>query len=131
MAGCMARMRAIVLWAVAAMMRNREPVPYGRPFRQGNVGRWWTLNNRPPSPSVATLCGYCSFNGKGSDPTSRSHCFHSMQAISLASRLAGLFCGSLLLLFIGSLASEDQRRFIECRTSGASADACLLSLSGR
>jgi len=42
-----------------------------------------------------------------------------------------LFGGSLLLLFIASLASEDQRHFASCKASGASTDACLLQISGR
>ena len=41
MAHAMARARAIVLLASAAMVRSREPVPYGLPLRQYNVGRWW------------------------------------------------------------------------------------------
>jgi hypothetical protein len=54
-----------------------------------------------------------------------------MNAITLTAKLTGLFCGSLLLLFAASLMSEDQRRFIDCRASGASAEACLLFISGR
>jgi hypothetical protein len=54
-----------------------------------------------------------------------------MHTITLTAKLTGLFCGSLLLLFAASLMSEDQRRFIDCRASGSSAEACLLLISGR
>lgn len=49
----------------------------------------------------------------------------------LALKLSAVFGGSLLALFIGSLVVEDQRHFVACRATGASADACLLQLSGR
>jgi hypothetical protein len=49
----------------------------------------------------------------------------------LALKLSAVFGGSLLALFIGSLAVEDQRHFVACRASGASVDACLLQISGR
>lgn len=39
--------------------------------------------------------------------------------------------GAFLVLFAASLAVEDQRHFVACRASGASADACLLQISGR
>jgi hypothetical protein len=52
-------------------------------------------------------------------------------AISTTAKLAALFGGSLLTLFVASLAVEDQRHFVACRASGASADACLLQINGR
>jgi hypothetical protein len=52
-------------------------------------------------------------------------------AISTTAKLAALFGGSLLALFVASLAVEDQRLFVACRASGASVDACLLQISGR
>lgn len=54
-----------------------------------------------------------------------------MQALSVTAKLTALFGGSLLALFIAGLAVEDQRHFVTCRASGASADACLLQISGR
>lgn len=44
--------------------------------------------------------------------------------------IAVLSCG-LVALIVCSLAIEDQRRFLSCRASGASADACLLQINGR
>jgi hypothetical protein len=46
-------------------------------------------------------------------------------------KLSAFFGAALLALFVGSLASEDQRHFVACRASGASADACLLQIGGR
>jgi hypothetical protein len=54
-----------------------------------------------------------------------------MQALSLTAKFSALFAGSLFALFVVSLASDDQRRFVSCRATGASVDACLLQLSGR
>lgn len=54
-----------------------------------------------------------------------------MNAATTTAKLASLFAGSLLVLFAASLASEDQRRFVACRATGATADACLLQISGR
>ena len=49
----------------------------------------------------------------------------------LAVKLAGAFAGSILIIFAASLASEDQRLFVECRAAGVSVDACLLQINGR
>jgi hypothetical protein len=46
-------------------------------------------------------------------------------------KLSALFSGSLLAIFLGSLAMENQRQFISCRLTGASVDACLLQIHGR
>ena len=54
-----------------------------------------------------------------------------MPALTLTAKLSAVFGGSLLALFAASLAVEDQRHFVACRASGASADACLLQISGR
>lgn len=54
-----------------------------------------------------------------------------MHATITTAKLAALFAGSLLALFAASLASEDQRHFVACRATGATADACLLQISGR
>lgn len=54
-----------------------------------------------------------------------------MHALTLTAKLSALFGGSLLTLFVTGLAVEDQRHFVACRASGASADACLLQISGR
>jgi hypothetical protein len=54
-----------------------------------------------------------------------------MHALTLTAKLSSLFAGSLFALFVVSLASEDQRRFVSCRATGASADACLLQIAGR
>jgi hypothetical protein len=65
----------------------------------------------------------------------RNGAIHSRYPLKLSTmtalKLSALFGGSLLAIFIGSLAVEDQRHFIACRATGASADACLLQLSGR
>jgi hypothetical protein len=45
--------------------------------------------------------------------------------------LSGMFIAPLALLFIGSLAAEDQRHYVNCRLSGSSLDACLLQIAGR
>ena len=49
----------------------------------------------------------------------------------LTVKLSALFSGSLLAIFLGSLAMENQRQFISCRLTGASVDACLLQIHGR
>jgi len=54
-----------------------------------------------------------------------------MQTLSTTAKLVALFGGSLLAMFAASLAVEDQRHFVACRASGASADACLLQIAGR
>lgn len=54
-----------------------------------------------------------------------------MQTLSLTAKLSALFGGSLFALFVAGLAVEDQRLFVACRASGASADACLLQINGR
>jgi hypothetical protein len=46
-------------------------------------------------------------------------------------KISAVFLLPLLALFVGSLASEDQRHFLSCRQTGASVDACLLQISGR
>jgi hypothetical protein len=46
-------------------------------------------------------------------------------------KVSAVFLLPLLALFVGSLASEDQRRFLSCRQAGSSVDACLLQISGR
>ena len=37
----------------------------------------------------------------------------------------------LAVMFVGSLAAEDQRAFLACRANGASADYCRLIIAGR
>ena len=73
---------------------------------------------------------YSSLNGKRGDPHSLAGSLSNFQTM-LALKLSAVFGGSLLALFIGSLVVEDQRHFVACRATGASADACLLQLSGR
>jgi hypothetical protein len=46
-------------------------------------------------------------------------------------KISAVFLLPLLALFVGSLASEDQRHFLACRQTGANVDACLLQISGR
>jgi len=46
-------------------------------------------------------------------------------------KFVGAFAGSILIAFAASLASEDQRNFVECRVAGVSVDACLLQINGR
>jgi hypothetical protein len=69
---------------------------------------------------------HTSFNGAGAIP-SRSHRFLTMTFL----KISAVFLLPLLALFVGSLASEDQRHFLACRQTGASVDACLLQISGR
>jgi hypothetical protein len=54
-----------------------------------------------------------------------------IHSFSLSCKLAALFGGALLTIFAASLAVEDQRRFLSCRASGVSVDACLLQINGR
>jgi hypothetical protein len=54
-----------------------------------------------------------------------------MHALSITAKLSALFGGSLFALFIGTLAIEDQRHFVDCRMTGGNVDACLLQISGR
>ena len=51
--------------------------------------------------------------------------------LTLTVNLAGAFAGSIMIVFAASLASEDQRNFVECRAAGVSLDACLLQINGR
>lgn len=67
----------------------------------------------------------------GSDSADHLQTFRTMQTLSLTAKLSALFGGSLLALFVAGLAVEDQRHFVACRASGASADACLLQINGR
>ena len=69
--------------------------------------------------------------GRASDGASQPLLLGTMQAITISTKLAAVFGGSLLALFAASLAVEDQRHFVACRATGASADACLLQISGR
>jgi hypothetical protein len=50
--------------------------------------------------------------------------------LAFSKGISFLSCG-LAALIVCSLAIEDQRRFLSCRTSGASVDACLLQIHGR
>lgn len=63
---------------------------------------------------------------KGAIP-SRPHYFPAMTFL----KISAVFLLPLLVLFVASLASENQRHFLACRQTGASADACLLQISGR
>ena len=53
------------------------------------------------------------------------------QDLVLTVKIGGAFAGSILIAFAVSLASEDQRNFVDCRAAGVSVDACLLQLNGR
>jgi hypothetical protein len=77
------------------------------------------------------LVPYCCSNGKGREPDAASPANHIMRAFTLTAKLSALFGGSLLALFVAGLVVEDQRHFVACRASGASADACLLQINGR
>ena len=70
-------------------------------------------------------------NGKRGDPQAVLSRFPTMFTLKVTAKLAALFGGSLLALFVGTLAIEDQRLFVACRASGQSADSCLLQLQGR
>jgi len=41
------------------------------------------------------------------------------------------FVAPLALIFLASLAVEDQRAFLSCRRAGQSVDACMLQIHGR
>jgi hypothetical protein len=41
------------------------------------------------------------------------------------------FLAPLGVIFLASLAAEDQRAFLACRQSGQSTDACILQIHGR
>jgi hypothetical protein len=45
--------------------------------------------------------------------------------------ILSILLAPLAVLFIGSLAAEDQRAFLVCRADGGSVDACHLLISGR
>ena len=48
-----------------------------------------------------------------------------------AAGITAVLISPLLVLFVASLAIEDQRQFVACRFNGASVDACLLQINGR
>jgi hypothetical protein len=50
-----------------------------------------------------------------------------MKTLSILS----ILLAPLAVMFIGSLAAEDQRTFLACRANGASADYCRLIIAGR
>ena len=41
------------------------------------------------------------------------------------------FLAPIGVIFLASLAAEDQRSFLACRQSGQSVDACILQIHGR
>jgi hypothetical protein len=45
--------------------------------------------------------------------------------------ILSILLAPLAVMFVGSLAAEDQRAFLACRANGASVDACHLLISGR
>ena len=48
-----------------------------------------------------------------------------------AASIVGMFVAPLVILFVASLASEDQRHYVSCRLDGHGLDACLLKINGR
>jgi hypothetical protein len=54
-----------------------------------------------------------------------------MKTLSASLSVSAILLAPLVALFIGSLASENQRIFLSCRANGGSVDACLLLISGR
>jgi hypothetical protein len=50
-----------------------------------------------------------------------------MKTLSILS----ILLAPLAVMFVGSLAAEDQRAFLSCRANGASVDACILHIAGR
>jgi hypothetical protein len=50
-----------------------------------------------------------------------------MKTLSILS----ILLAPLAVMFVGSLAAEDQRAFLACRANGASADYCRLIIAGR
>jgi hypothetical protein len=45
--------------------------------------------------------------------------------------ILSILLAPLAVMFVGSLAAEDQRAFLSCRANGASVDACILHIAGR
>jgi hypothetical protein len=108
---------------IAAPMVSRQRAAMVAASLGGHIGA--TLTEFRP------LVPYCCFNGKGREPDAANPANHTMRALTLTAKLSALFGGSLLALFVAGLVVEDQRHFVACRASGASADACLLQISGR
>jgi len=110
----------------------RQPVPYGQACRQGNGAvRWADIKSAQCGGTLTDRGGYvCPIGGAAMRKPSSLGVL-TMFALKVTARLAALFGGSLAALFVGTLAIEDQRHFVACRASGASADACLLQIQGR
>jgi hypothetical protein len=55
----------------------------------------------------------------------------TLHTLRSAASIVGMFVAPLLILFVASLASEDQRHYVSCRLDGHGLDACLLKINGR
>lgn len=121
------------LWAAMVADSPARTMP-GRAASTQRAAMVATLQGDPICATLTEfrpLVPYCCLNGKGGDPGAANPANHAMHALTLTAKLSALFGGSLLSLFVAGLAVEDQRHFVACRASGASADACLLQISGR
>ena len=128
MVGACAHARIFYLVPLSAGLLR---LPYGRPCCQHNGADQWPLSK--PAHHGRTLqdsCRYAFVSGRAIGR--RSLAIHPViHSLSLSCRLAALFSGALLAIVAASLAVEDQRRFLSCRASGSSVDACLLQINGR
>jgi hypothetical protein len=128
---CAGAFRLLVVAMVPDSPARTMPDPVASTQRPAMVA---TLQGDPICATLTKfrpLVPYCCSNGKGREPGAANPANHTMQAFTLTAKLSALFGGSLLALFVAGLAVEDQRHFVACRASGASADACLLQISGR
>lgn len=55
----------------------------------------------------------------------------ALPTLRSAASIVGMFVAPLLILFVASLASEDQRHYVSCRLDGHGLDACLLKINVR
>jgi len=94
--------------------------------RRGVVATFLTVH----TDLALTVCRFYSpFTTERSVASLATH--PVVNSLSLSCKLAALFGGALLAIVAASLAVEDQRRFLSCRASGVSVDACLLQINGR
>ncbi|MAA77000.1 MAG: hypothetical protein CML73_03070 [Rhodobiaceae bacterium] len=85
-------------------------------------------------PFQSPLWLYCSLNGAAMRRRSSSISSAMTNAAALkasATALVVAFLAPLGVIFLASLAVEDQRAFLSCRQSGQSVDACMLQIHGR
>ena len=82
--------------------------------------------NGADGPSYGVRCAYYQGTFR-SDPERVPFSPFPMKTFFILS----ILLAPLAVMFVGSLAAEDQRAFLTCRANGASVDACHLLISGR